>query len=167
MFRSTVSNFTYPSSSRFHVSLRGRANSARIIFAQKTFRFRWFCFSQNFSLLMSAFSILIPPSFFPKKLLRFTECSATPSFYGKTRIRWFALVPFHLRRNITFDKWAGTLSFKDGCFQAYLLVVFVISLPSHLANSLEPYSMFWAVSLSSMKLLPHGLFTKLYPFWSS
>ena len=72
-----VSPITFPSADSFQTNLRVRSNSTQIIFTYKTFRFRRYCFSQYLSLLMSAFSLLIPPSLFPKRFQRSTECSAT------------------------------------------------------------------------------------------
>jgi len=39
------------------------------------------------------------------------------------------LAPLHFpRKTIYLDQWAVTLSLKDGCFQAYLLAVLIVSL---------------------------------------
>ena len=95
------------------------------------------------SLLMSAFSLLISPPFFSKKLFQLTERSATPLifiFHWKIKISSYCfgkcLESLYIFGAKLLDQWAVTLSLKDGCFQAYLLVVVVIQLPCSLRDNL-------------------------------
>ncbi|CCG06619.1 unnamed protein product, partial [Pararhodospirillum photometricum DSM 122] len=63
----------------------GPAHPARINLAQEPLGFRRKCFSHFFSLLMSAFSLPIPPAVLTDHLHRRTERSATTSSYsGRT-----------------------------------------------------------------------------------
>ena len=61
----------------FRPRLRGPANPARINLAQEPLDFRRQSFSLCLSLLMSAFSLPIPPAHFPVHLRRLTERSPT------------------------------------------------------------------------------------------
>lgn len=141
-----VSPLTFPSVYSCQINLRVRSNSTQIIFTQKTFRFRRYCFSQYLSLLMSAFSLLIPPFLFPKKFQRSTECSATTQFIieyitsvfclsslsssaqtNSIQVSWYAffqgwLLPslpsccFRLFTSFPLSKIFGTLFYVLGCF---------------------------------------------------
>jgi hypothetical protein len=84
---------------------------------------------------MSAFSLPISPVIFPNYLHRPTERSATaPINYRHPHLRYTALAPVHFQCRKTYlDKWAVTLSLKDGCFQANLLAVMVFLPPSPLS----------------------------------
>jgi len=118
----------------------------------------------------------------------FTECSATenhrfsPNFGILLRPNTFSM-PYWKPRYVKrcgFDHWAITLSLKDGCFQAYFMVVFskttvktlrlergprtiLISLSKHKNNLcalraiLGPSFWFWAVSLLTVALISHFL----------
>jgi len=117
----------------------------------------------------------------PRQGFPFTECSATPAFKARPnfgillRPNTFSM-PYWKPRNAKscgFDHWAITLSLKDGCFQAYFMVVFsktsvkalrlergpmtiLISLSKHKNNLCPPYRVvFWDLHFGS------GLF----PFW--
>src|SRR5215475_7527638 len=63
----------------FRPRLRGPANPARINLAQEPLDFRREGFSPSLTLLMSAFSLPIPPAHLAVHLHRLTERSATAS----------------------------------------------------------------------------------------
>ena len=102
-----------------------------------------------FLLLMPAFSFLISSIYFTIYLYQHTECSATVLFFNKTCRFGKFLKSRYILGAKKLDQWAITLSLKDGCFQAYLLVVIIFSLPFSLRI------LFWDLSDQS------GLF----PFW--
>ena len=78
--------------------LRGPANPARINLAQEPLDFRRECFSHSLSLLMSAFSLPMPPATLADHLHRPTERSATACLATRPQLRCMALAPLHLRR---------------------------------------------------------------------
>jgi hypothetical protein len=61
----------------FQPRLRGRLTLRRLALRQETLDFRRECFSHSLSLLMSAFSLPIPPTRLASRLQRPTERSAT------------------------------------------------------------------------------------------
>jgi len=84
----------------------------------------------HFSFLVTHVSIISSDMYPPlmRRVLPFTECSATQAL-RPDQISVYCLDPLHFRCLIEtglcrFDHWAITLSLKDGCFQAYFMVVF-------------------------------------------
>jgi len=87
-------------------------------------------FFHYFLLLMPAFSFLISSIYFTTYLYQHTECSATVLFYKNKTCRFGKFLKSrYILGAKKLDQWAITLSLKDGCFQAYLLVVIIFSLP--------------------------------------
>lgn len=82
-----------------------------------------------FLLLMPAFSFLIFSIYFTIDLYQHTECSATVLLKNKTCRFGKFLKSRYILGAKKLDQWAITLSLKDGCFQAYLLIVIIFSLP--------------------------------------
>src|SRR5258708_37463533 len=80
----------------FRPRLRGPANPARINLAQEPLDFRREGFSPSLSLLMSAFSLPIPPACLTAHLHRPTERSATASSCDDTRIFGARLEPRYI-----------------------------------------------------------------------
>ena len=80
--------------------LRGPANPARINLAQEPLDFRREGFSPSLSLLMSAFSLPMPPAGLASRLHRLTERSATACLATHPQLRCVALAPLHFRRRI-------------------------------------------------------------------
>ena len=80
--------------------LRGPANPARINLAQEPLDLRRQSFSLCLSLLMSAFSLPIPPAHLAVHLHRPTERSATTCAlaHAHPQLRCMALAPIHFRR---------------------------------------------------------------------
>ena len=78
-----------------------------------------------FSLLMSAFSLLISPIFLTK-YLHWIQNVLLPNVSLKIHSHRFGnrLKLRYIFSDSKLDQWALTLSWKDGCFQAHLLVVF-------------------------------------------
>ena len=83
---------------------------------------------------MSAFSTLVSQANFTISLLQYTGYSAT--FLKKYRFGPY-LKSLYIFDAKELDQWAVTLSLKDGCFQAYLLVVLIFWLPFPLRHYLR------------------------------
>ena len=81
--------------------LRGPANPARINLAQEPLDFRRAGFSPALTLLMSAFSLPIPPAHLTMHLHWLTERSATTCISAHPQLRCVALAPLHFRRGTT------------------------------------------------------------------
>ena len=82
-----------------------------------------------FLLLMPAFSFLIFSIYFTTYLYQHTECSASVLFNNKTCRFGKFLKSRYILGAKKLDQWAITLSLKDGCFQAYPLIVSIFLLP--------------------------------------
>ena len=95
----------------------------------------------DFSLLMSAFSLQRSSFFLSKKLYWCLNVPLPNSFifFYTKKSRFFGefLEPRSIFGEKKLDQWAVTLSFKDGCFQAHLLVVFAFFHPFPLKNYLR------------------------------
>ena len=111
---------------------KGPACWMLLISASNSLHFRRCGIDHICSLLISAFSLLTSPIDLAIYLLRPTERSAT-----SISTLWFGVF---LETRYIFDawtlhQWAITLSSKDGCLQAHLLVVLVFKLPFPLRKS--------------------------------
>jgi len=77
-----------------------------------------------FSLLMSAFSLLISPIFLTKYILRLQNVLLPNKAIWLYSHRFGNILETrYIFSDSKLDQWALTLSSKDGCFQAHLLVV--------------------------------------------
>lgn len=129
-----------PFSSRFPLgnSFRGRLTLRRRADRRNPWIFGDHDFHMIYSLLMSAYSLLISPQSSWRKSFNKLQNVPLPYFDVDQNIRHFGKL--HKTRYIfgaiSLDQWAITLSSKDGCFQAHLLVVFATSLPFPLSNCL-------------------------------
>ena len=83
--------------------LRGPAHPARINLAQEPLDLRRQSFSLCLSLLMSAFSLPMPPATLARRLRRPTERSATTCALARAhpQLRCVASAPLHFRRRTT------------------------------------------------------------------
>jgi hypothetical protein len=91
----------------FQIYLRISTNPTRINLALETLDFRRGCISHPFSLLMSAFSLLIPPANLAVHLHRPTESSATAPLSSSTvkpasSVYDFSPVTFSAQKNLIF-----------------------------------------------------------------
>jgi len=128
----------FPSKIAFAILLRGRLT----LYSQSLYKNPWI-YGDKVSepcllLLMPAFSLPISSTHLSTHLYRPTERSTTVYFIAKyTCCFGINLKPRYIFSTKKLDQWAVTLSLKDGCFQAYLLVVLIFSLPFPLRFNLE------------------------------
>ena len=125
--RNTPRTMCFPIKCGFRLFLRDRLTLHRWT-SVETLHYSAIMIFTWFSLLMSAFSLLISPRFLTKALHRLQNVLLpnTSRHEDETYSHRFGnkLETRYIFSDTKLDQWALTLSWKDGCFQAHLLVVF-------------------------------------------